>query len=339
MARRLKDLTEGLDVELRGDPEVRISGVGTLHNATAGQLSFLANPKYRRHLAATKASAVVVSREDAEAAPCSAVMADDPYATYARMVARLCPAPTVEPGVHPAAVVESGAEVDSGACIGANAFVGRGARIEAGAHVGPNCVVEAGAVVGADTSLVASVTICRNVTVGRRCLFHPGVVVGADGFGLAREPDRWIKVPQVGSVRIEDDVELGANTTVDRGALEDTIIEQGVKLDNQIQVAHNVRIGAHTVIAGCTAIAGSVTIGRNCRIAGGVGIAGHLDIADGVVVMAMTLVTHSLREPGVYSGSLPVDEVRSWRRNSARYRQLDKLARRLARLEDEFGKH
>lgn len=338
MALRLKELTEGLNVDVRGDPELRISGVGTLHNATGGQLSFLANTRYRRFLGKTRASAVVVHPRDAAAAPCAAVVSENPYATYARMVARLFPPPAGARGVHPAAVVEDGAEVASGASVGANAFIGRGARIGAGACIGPNCVVEEGAVVGEDTNLVASVTICRSVEVGRRCRFHPGVVVGADGFGLARESDHWIRVPQVGSVRIGDDVELGANTTVDRGALDDTVLEEGVKLDNQIQVAHNVRIGAHTVIAGCTAIAGSVTIGRHCQIAGGVGIAGHIEIVDDVVVTAMTLVTHSLREAGVYSGSLPVDDFRSWRRNSARFRQLDTLARRLSTVEKELGK-
>lgn len=325
-------------MEVRGNPDLRIAGVGTLHNATGGQLSFLANSRYRRFLRNTRASAVVVHPRDADEAPCAVIVSDNPYATYARMVARLFPAPAVTPGVHPAASVEDGAEVDDRASVGPNAFIGRGARIGAGACVGPNCVVDEGAIVGEETNLVASVTIGWGVDVGRRCRFQPGVVVGADGFGLARESDHWIRVPQVGSVRIGDDVELGANTTVDRGALDDTVLEEGVKLDNQIQVAHNVRIGAHTVIAGCTAIAGSVTIGRHCQIAGGVGIAGHIEIADEVVVTAMTLVTHSLREAGVYSGSLPVDDFRSWRRNSARFRKLDTLARRVAGVEKELGK-
>jgi UDP-3-O-[3-hydroxymyristoyl] glucosamine N-acyltransferase len=175
------------------------------------------------------------------------------------------------------------------------------------------------------------------VKIGARVLLHPGVVIGGDGFGIAREPAGWIKVPQVGSVIIGDDVEIGANTTVDRGAIEDTVIEDGVKLDNQIQVGHNVRLGAHTVVAGCAAIAGSTTIGRNCMIAGCTGIGGHLEIADGVVITGMSMVSHSIREPGVYSGSLPVDEAARWRRNAARFRQLDKLARRVARMERDRG--
>jgi len=194
-------------------------------------------------------------------------------------------------------------------------------------------VVGAGAVIGAGSRLVANVTICAGVRLGARVLVHPGAVIGADGFGLAREPEGWIKVPQVGSVSIGDDVEIGANTTIDRGAIEDTVIEEGVKLDNQIQVAHNVRIGAHTVVAGCAGISGSTSIGRNCMIAGAVGIAGHLEIVDGVVITGLTMVSRSIHKPGVYSGALPLDEARRWRRNAARFRQLDALAKRVARLE------
>ena len=200
------------------------------------------------------------------------------------------------------------------------------------AYIGPNCVLMHGAKVGEDSRLSASVTLCHDVSIGRRAILHPGAVIGADGFGIAPDATGWVKVPQLGSVRVGDDVEIGACTTIDRGALEDTVIEDGVKLDNQIQVGHNVRIGAHTAIAGCTAIAGSAVIGRRCMIAGGVGIAGHLEICDGVTVTAMTLVTHSITEPGVYSGSLPMDTQQQWRKNSVRFRQLDALARRVAEL-------
>jgi UDP-3-O-[3-hydroxymyristoyl] glucosamine N-acyltransferase len=208
-----------------------------------------------------------------------------------------------------------------------------GAEIAARAHIGPNCVVMRDARIGEDTRLAANVTLCQGVSLGKRGLLHAGAVIGADGFGIARDGAVWVKVPQLGSVRIGDDVEIGANTTIDRGALEDTVVEDGVKLDNQIQVGHNVCIGAHTAVAGCSAIAGSAVIGKRCMIAGGAGITGHIEICDDVTVTAMTLVTHSITEPGVYSGSLPMDTQQQWRKNSVRFRQLDAMARKLAQLE------
>jgi UDP-3-O-[3-hydroxymyristoyl] glucosamine N-acyltransferase len=261
----------------------------------------------------------------------------NPYAAYARIAADLHPEPGFAPGIQAGAHVDPTAEVAADAHVAPGAVVAAGARIGAGAYIGPNCVVGAGARVGAGSRLVANVTVCHGVRLGARVLLHPGAVIGADGFGLAREPEGWIKVPQLGSVTIGDDVEIGANTTVDRGAIDDTVIEDGVKLDNQIQVAHNVRIGAHTVIAGCTGISGSTTIGRNCMIAGAVGIGGHLEIPDGTVVTGMTMVSRSIPKRGVYSGSLPFDEAGRWRRNSARFRQLDTLARRVAQLERRLG--
>jgi UDP-3-O-[3-hydroxymyristoyl] glucosamine N-acyltransferase len=324
-------------LELRGDPEQRIARVGTLQHAGPDAVSFLANPRYRKHLATTRAGAVVL--EAAQAAECAAavLISPNPYAAYARIAADLHPEPGFVPGIQAGAHVDPAAEVAADAHVAPGAVVAAGARIGAGAYVGPNCVVGAGARVGAGSRLVANVTVCQGVRLGARVLLHPGAVIGADGFGLAREPEGWIKVPQLGSVTIGDDVEIGANTTVDRGAIEDTVIEDGVKLDNQIQVAHNVRIGAHTVIAGCTGISGSTTIGRNCMIAGAVGIGGHIEIPDGTVVTGMTMVSRSILKRGVYSGSLPFDEAGRWRRNSARFRQLDTLARRVAQLERQLG--
>ncbi|MGH8279112.1 MAG: UDP-3-O-(3-hydroxymyristoyl)glucosamine N-acyltransferase [Gammaproteobacteria bacterium] len=331
----LEELAAQCDSTVQGDAGVRICGVATLEHAGAGDLAFLANPHYRRYLGTTRAAAVVLAPADAADCPVPALLSVNPYLAYARAASLLAPAEPSRRGVDARACVAEGAQVSAQAWIGPGAVVESGARIEARAHIGPNCVVQAGAVIGEASRLVANVSLGVRVRLGRRALLHPGVVIGADGFGIARDHERWVKVPQLGTVVIGDDVEIGANTTVDRGALEDTVIEDGVKLDNQIQIAHNVHIGAHTAIAGCTAIAGSVRIGRRCMIGGSAGISGHIEIADDVVVTAMTLVSHSIHVPGVYSGSLPMDETARWRKNSVRFRQLDELARRVQRLEKQ----
>jgi len=337
MALSLGELAVRHGLELRGDPEARVTRVGTLQNAGPDAVSFLANPQYRKQLAETRAGAVILSAEFAAECPVAVLISSNPYASYARIAAELHPGPSMAPGIRAGAIVDGSARVSPDACIAPGAVIEGGAVIGAGAYVGPNCVVGAGVEIGAGTRLVANVTLCHGVRLGARVLVHPGAVIGADGFGLAREPEGWIKVPQVGGVTIGDDVEIGANTTIDRGAIEDTVIEDGVKLDNQIQVAHNVRIGAHTVVAGCAGISGSTTIGRNCMIAGAVGIAGHLQIADGTVVTGLTLVSRSIRKAGVYSGALPLDDAARWRRNAARFRQLDTLAKRVTQLERAGG--
>lgn len=323
--------------ELEGDPDVEVDAVSTLQNATPRTITFLANPKYRRHLAETRAAAVILEPKLAAQCPVPALLSPNPYVLYARVAAVLHPEPGFPPGIHPSAVVDREASIDDSASIGARAVIERGVRIGARARVGPGSVVLEGANVGADTRLVAQVTLCRGVQVGSRCLLHPGVVIGADGFGIAPDRNGWVKVPQVGTVRIGDDVEIGANTTIDRGAIEDTVIEDGVKLDNQIQIGHNVRVGAHTAIAGCTGVSGSSTIGKRCLIAGMVGIAGHISICDDVVVTGRTFVNHSIHQRGTYSGGLPMDEAKRWRRNSARFRQLDELARRVRALSRDAG--
>ncbi len=329
----LAELAVRFGCVLQGDPAVRVVRVATLERATPDALAFLANRKHLRHLAGTRAGAVVIDPHLAEACPVPALLSANPYATYARIAAVLHPPPVVAPGVHATAAVHATAQIDPTASVGAHAVVEAGVVVGPGAVIGPGCVLLEGVVIGAGTRCTANVTLCRGVVVGDRCLLHPGVVLGADGFGLAPEDGHWVKVPQTGAVRIGNDVEIGANTTVDRGAIEDTVLEDGVKLDNQIQIGHNVRIGAHTAIAGCTGISGSTTIGKRCLIAGQVGIAGHLTICDDVVITGKSLVAGSISKPGMYSGSLSVEEAAAFRRNAARFRQLDALVRRVQRLE------
>ena len=323
----LADLAVRFGLELRGDPSLRVSRVATLARAEAGSLSFLANPRYRKQMESTHATAVVVGPEHAAACPVAALIHPNPYLAYARIADLLHPRPAAATGVHSTAVVSAGAQVAASASVGPLAVIEDGADIGERAVVGPGCVVQRGAVIGADSWLVSRVNLYPGVRIGRRCLVHAGAVIGADGFGFAPDAGSWVKVPQVGGVKIGDDVEIGANTTIDRGAIEDTVVENGVKLDNQIQVGHNVTIGAHTAVAGCVGISGSTTIGRRCMIGGGVGIAGHLTIADDVVVTGCSLVSASIRQAGSYSSGMPTVETRLWRRMVAHLRRLDSKER------------
>ena len=329
----LGQLAEHVGGHVDGDAACEIHGVATLHNAKAGDISFLANPRYTKYLSTTAASAVIVTDEYRDACPSNALVAADPYLSYARIATLLTPDPVMRQGRHPSAAVEDGSTIDASAWIGPHCVIEEGVEIGPQVTVGPGCVIGKGSRIGTGSRLVANVTICHGSRIGKRVVLHPGVVIGSDGFGLANDGGKWMKVPQLGGVIIGDDVEIGANTTVDRGALDDTVIEDGVKLDNQIQVAHNVYIGAHTAIAGCTGIAGSARIGSRCTIGGGVGIVGHTEIADDVHITGMSFVAHSIRKPGVYSSGTPLEANREWRRNYARFHQLDDMARRLRRLE------
>ncbi len=280
----LGELAVRFGLTLRGDPAVRVSRVATLANAGGGAITFLANAHYRRHLPDTRAAAVILDAADAASCPVPALIDPNPYAAYARVAALLHPSPVAPPGIHPSAVVDPAAEVAASASIGPLSVIEAGARIGERVEVGPGCIVGAGALIGDDTRLVARVTVRPRVRTGVRCILHPGSVIGADGFGFALEQRRWLKVPQVGGVRLGDDVDIGANTTVDCGAIEDTVIGDGVKLDNQIQIGHNVTIGEHTIIASCTGVSGSTVIGRRCMIGGLVGFAGHITVADDVAI-------------------------------------------------------
>ena len=329
----LRQLAERCGAELSGDGDVLIDRVATLDAADKGAIAFLSNPKYRGRLGSTRASAVIVAPSDASATALPKLIAANPYATYARVAAILHPAHAPTPGVHPSAVIAASAHVSASAAIAAQAVIGERAAIGERAQVGPGAVVGDDCSVGHDCVLHARVVLYARTQVGARTIIHSGAVIGADGFGMAEEGGRWLKVPQIGRTLIGDDVEIGANTTIDRGAIGDTVIEDDVKLDNQIQIGHNCRIGAHTAIAGCVGIAGSTTIGRNCKIGGAAMISGHLEIVDGTIVSASTGVFDSIQFPGVYTGTFPALPHREWRHVASVTRRLRSIAERLRALE------
>ncbi len=325
--------------ELHGDPDVRISHVATLSGAGRDSVSFLANKAYSRQLETTGAAAVILSAEYVEACPTAALVSVNPYAVYARVAADLHPSLPLVPGVHAKASVGADCRLADSCQVAAGAVIEDGVTLGERVSVGPNSVVGRGAHIGDDSRLMANVTVCHAVSIGKRCLLHSGVVVGADGFGIAREESGWTKVPQLGGVDIGDDVEIGANTTIDRGAISNTVISAGVKLDNQIQVAHNVTIGAQTAIAALVGISGSTTIGAGCMIGGASIIAGHISICDHVMLAAGTGVANSIEKPGEYGG-FPANavEIGRWRKNVIRYNQLDEMARRLRKVEKQLEK-
>lgn len=329
MALTLTQLADRLGVELRGDGRVLVDRVATLEDAGPGAVSFLSNPRYRQQLAKCKASAVIISETDAEQAPITALITDQPYVAFARAVSLLHPRESRRKGVHPLACVDESASVDSTAWVGAYCTIDANVRIGPGSQLGPACVIGAGVHIGENCDLIARVTVLAGTRMGDRVMLHPGIVIGSDGFGQAGTDEGWEKVPQIGGVLIGDDVEIGANSCVDRGALGDTVIESGVRIDNQVQVAHNVFIGAHTAIAACVGISGSTQVGRHCTLAGGVGLVGHLTLVDNVHITGMSMVTHSINKPGTYSSGTPIMENVLWRKNAVRIKSLDALFRRL----------
>ena len=335
MELRLDEIVARLGGEIVGAGDTVISRIAPLDQAGAGDLSFLANPRYRSQVATTRAEAVIMAPPAAPELR-AAILTAQPYLYFARVAQWLNPSPVPCPGIHPSAVVEG--RVDPGASIGPNVWIGPGAEIGAGAVIGPNCSVGEDAAVGAGSRMNANVAVYARCRIGERCLIHSGAVIGADGFGFAREADgAWVKIPQTGRVLIGSDVEIGAGTTIDRGALGDTVIEDGVKLDNQIQVGHNVRIGAHTAMAGCVGIAGSAAIGARCTVGGGAIILGHLQVADDVNISAGTLVAKSIAKSGSYSGAVPFLEHGDWLRNFARLRHLDAMADKIRALEQRLA--
>lgn len=337
MSVSLGELAVRFGCELRGNPDTPIERIATLGNADARSISFLANPRYRAQLGETLAAAVVLDARSAASCPVPMLVCSNPYAVFARISTLLNPTPAMPPGIHPTAVVAAGAKIDPTANVGALCFIGERVAIGARAVIGPHSVIENDVNVAEDVWLVARVTLCRGVEIGPRTLMHPGVVIGADGFGFAPENRKWVKIPQIGSVKIGADVEIGANTTVDRGAIDDTVIEDGVKLDNLVMIGHAARVGEHTVIAGCTGISGSTTVGKRCVIGGAVGTAGHITIADDVTITGYTMVSHSITEPGVYSSGIPLEEARTWRKLVGHFKRLPLYASRLKKLEDPAG--
>lgn len=333
---RLGEIAEALGAELRGNEDTRISGIATLQAAQHGQLSFLANPAYARYLADTRASAVILAPAMADQATGDVLVLDNPYLGYARLSHWFDPAPVPAPGIHPSAVIAAGVAIPDSASIGPLAVLEEGVEIGEQVVVGAGCVVGARCRIGAGSVLKPRAVLAHDVILGQRCHILSGAVIGSDGFGFANDKGVWNRIAQIGRVVLGDDVEVGANTTIDRGALDDTVIGNGVKLDNLVQIAHNVRIGDHSAMASMVGIAGSTKVGRHCVFGGAAGIAGHLEIADQVHLTGMTMVSGNIDEPGVYSSGTNADKNRQWRKNAVRFRQLDDMARRLRELEKKL---
>ena len=331
---RLDEIVARLGGQLEGDGAVRVAQVATLASAQAGQIAFLANPKYRQQLTATGASAVIVPPKFAGDSALPKIIHPNPYAYYARVVALLNPPEARPIGIHPSAVV--GSDVPASARVGERVVIGRDVALGENVTLYPGCVIGDGVSIGADSVLYPNVVVYRDCVIGQRAVVQAGAVIGSDGFGFAKDGERWIKIPQIGRVVIGDDVEIGANTSIDRGALDDTLIGNGVKLDNQIQIAHNVVIGEHAAMAGCVGVAGSTRIGRRCTVGGAGMIIGHLELADDVHVSAGTMVTKSLRQPGQYTSIFPLESHDEWLQNAAQIKRLAKLAERVSELEKKL---
>ncbi len=338
MGLTLKELAEAVGGFVDGDETIEINSINTPTEAQSGQITFLSDPRFKKDIQNTSASAVILRDADRSACPVTALIVKNPYAAYAEVANLLYPTQREIAGIHPTAVVHETSDIADDVWIGPHSVIGKETRIEPGCQIGPGCLIEHNVQLGAESVLLGNVTIMHHCVVGERVLIHPGAVVGSDGFGQANDNGRWIKIPQVGRAIIGNDVEIGANTTIDRGSIGDTVVEEGVKLDNLIHIAHNVRVGAHTVMAAGTGIAGSTTIGRNCMIGGSVGISGHLTIADNVTLTGRTTVLQSVKESGVYSSGTPTESNRQWHKNYTRFKQLDEMAKRIKVLEKLVAK-
>lgn len=329
----LGQLAEKLNLQLEGDADYIVRRIATLANADAESISFLADSRYRKYLQGNKAGAVILRQAERQYCEGNALISDNPYLSYARLSALFAPQPGDEQPLHERAVIHPEAVLGKNVRIAANAVIGKGVRLADDVTIGAGSVIGEGSEVGAGSTLYANVTVYHDCRIGERAVIHAGAVIGSDGFGFANNKGEWIKIYQLGRVIIGNDVEIGANTSIDRGAIEDTVIGDGVKLDNQIQIAHNVKVGNNTAMAGCVGVAGSADIGANCAIGGGVGILGHLKIVDGVTVTAMSMVPGSIKESGVYSAGTPLEPKAEWQKNYVRFKQLDDMARRIKTLE------
>jgi UDP-3-O-[3-hydroxymyristoyl] glucosamine N-acyltransferase len=335
----LSELSAQFDLDLRGDRDCEIDGVGTLMSAGPGQITFLANPSYRKELPATKATAVILRESDVAACPTHCLVATDPYLAYARLATLFDSRPEAAPGIHATAVIDESTKIGSDISIGPNVVIGAECEIGNGCTIGAGTVIDVACCVGAGSHLHANVTLGYGVRLGQRVIIHPGAVIGADGFGIAFATDHWEKVPQLGSVVVGDDCEIGCNTTIDRGAIGDTILEDDVRIDNLCQIGHNVQIGAHTAMGGMAGVAGSTKIGRYCLFGGGSGASGHLEIADKTIVAANSVLFRSVDEKGkTWSAQFQAQPIRNWQRNVSRFLNLDKMATRIRNLETKLEK-
>jgi UDP-3-O-[3-hydroxymyristoyl] glucosamine N-acyltransferase len=334
----LGEIASRLGARLVGDGDVLIEQAGSLEHAGPRQIAFYSGPRYRAQLAATRAGAVVLAPQSEAQTRLPRLVAGNAHACFARVAQLLNPVAPPPAGVHGSARVHARARVAASACVEAGAVVCEGAELGERAWLGAGCYLGEGAALGADSRLYPNVVVYARCRLGARVIVHAGAVIGADGFGMANDDGRWLKMPHLGRVLVGDDVEIGANTTIDRGTFEDTVLEEGVRLDNQIQIGHNCRIGAHTAMAGCVGVAGSAVIGRRCTIGGAAMVLGHLSICDDVHVSAGTLISRSIHKPGTYTGVFPFDDNASWLRNAALLRHLDELAARVGALEKTRGK-
>lgn len=336
---KLVELTKGLDVHIKGDPECLINGVASLQKSAPGHITFLANRLYRKQLPTTKASAVVLTEKDLKLCPANAIITKNPYYVFAKIAHVFYQAASKPTGIHPTAVIGQDSKIHQSAYIGAHTVIGNQVQIGAEVIIGPNCVIEDHVKIGEQTQIDGNVTLYHQVIIGKRVRISSGVVIGSDGFGFAQENLKWHKVPQMGTVLIGDDVDIGANTTIDRGSMEDTVVENGVKLDNLIQIGHNVHIGENTVMAGCTGVAGSAVIGKQCMIGGGARINGHIAICDRAMIVGTTVIEKSIHQPGIYaSGVTGVVRHEEFKKNNARFHRLAHLIERVKSLETSFNK-
>jgi UDP-3-O-[3-hydroxymyristoyl] glucosamine N-acyltransferase len=329
-------IADYLNAKVVGDEKLEITSIAPLNNAETGALSFCAQAKFVKQISLSNASAVLIKEKDLHWVKKTAIVVEDPYLAFAKITQWLDWRAPIISGIAPNAVIATSSYVAKSAQICHGVVIGENCEILANCYIGPNTVIGAGCIIGDNTRLEANTTLYQDVQIGNDCIVHSSAVIGADGFGFAKKSKGWQKIYQLGGVRIGNDVEIGAATTIDRGALENTVIEDGVKLDNQVQIAHNVKLGKFTAIAGCTAIAGSTELGENCTVAGMSGITGHLNIVAGTHVTAMSLVSHSIKEAGVYSAGTGIEKHQSWKKNVVRFRQLDSMARRIKKLESEL---
>lgn len=333
---RLSELAAALDASVVGDEQLLITSIATLKSAQPGQISFLSNPKYRAQLTQSKAGAVLLRHTDLEGFSGNAIVVEDPYVGYARLAQLLDSTPLPSDLIHPTAVIDPSAKIGEGCCIGAHTVIESGVILGNNCHLGANGFVGKNTIIGSGCKTWANVSIYHGVTIGDNCLFHSGCVIGSDGFGFAPNQGTWFKIPQTGGVVIGNKVEVGANTTIDRGALDSTMVGNGCILDNQVHIGHNVIMGEHCAVAANTVFAGSTEIGKNCIIGGACAISGHLTIAQGVTITGMTMVIKDIDSAGVYSSGMPSQTNKEWRKNGARYRQLDAIAKRLKQVENQL---